>query len=426
MIVPLNQRLAFGELIGIVSRVEPRAIFHDATFAELARSLADAVRSAPPSLSARAPDSPTTTCWARPRPAATVPARSRTDAATICFTGGTTGLPKGCVLSHGALVENGRVVPVTHGLRAGDRHAFVRPMAVAPGHRMTAWHGYLGGTTVIAERFEPAAFYRLVEDQRINVTLLSPTMFQMLLDDGNPAGHDVSSLRSVAYGGAPITPDLLARVLEVFGCELHQNYGGTEAAIATHLTPADHLAGLLDSVGRAAPGVDIRIVDEAGADQPVGTPGEVLVRSDQLFSEYWNDPATTADALRDGYYWTGDVGVRDDDGYVRIVGRTKDLIISGGFNVYPIEVENVLASHPSVREVAVIGVPHPRWGEAVHAVVVLHAGEVVTGAELTEFCRSRIASYKKPQSVEFVDELPRTTVGKVAKNVLRDRTLSAG
>ena len=328
------------------------------------------------------------------------------------------------MLSHGALVENGRIVPVTHGLQARDRHLFVRPMAVAPGHRMATWHGYLAGTTVIADRFEPAAFYRLVEAERINATLLSPTMFQMLLDEGNTDGHDLSSLRAVAYGGAPITPDLLGQVLDVFGCELHQNYGGSEAAIATHLSPADHLAGRLASIGRDAPGVEIRIVDEAGDEQPAGTPGELLVRSGQLFSGYWNDPATTADALRDGFYWTGDVGVRDADGYMTLVGRTKDLIISGGFNVYPIEVENVLAGHPAVRDVAVIGVPHPRWGEAVHAVVVLQPGHVVTLDELVDFCRPRIASFKKPQSVEFVDELPRTTVGKVAKNVLRDRALA--
>jgi long-chain acyl-CoA synthetase len=145
------------------------------------------------------------------------------------------------------------------------------------------------------------------------------------------------------------------------------------------------------------------------------------VKSDLLFSGYWNDQAATDAALRDGYYWTGDLAVMDDDGYLKLVGRKKDLIISGGYNVYPIEVENALADHPAVRDVAVIGLPDPKWGEAVHAIVVAHDGTSVSADELIEHCRARIASYKKPRSVEFVDQMPRTTVGKVAKNVLREQ-----
>jgi long-chain acyl-CoA synthetase len=422
--VPLNQRLAHGELLNIAERVAPRAIFHDAAHREAAGALAETVGARLVAIGEAsaagtryddllASASDARRIW-RPEPG---------DAATICFTGGTTGMPKGCIIGHGALVENGSVVRTAHGVHSLDRHLFVRPMAVAPGHRMIAWHGCSGGATIIADRFEPGSFYRLVEEERANATLLSPTMFQMLLDHGNPEQRDVSSLRAVAYGGAPITPDLLARVLEVFACGLHQNYGGSEAAIATHLTPEDHLAGRLDSIGRPAPGVDVRLVDPDGDDVGVDEPGEILVRSGQIFSGYWNDEAATSAALRDGFYWTGDLAVRDAEGYLRLVGRNKDLIISGGFNVYPIEVENVLADHPAVREVAVIGVPHERWGEAVHAVVVLHPDATATVEELTAFCRHRIASYKKPQSIEFVAALPRTTVGKIAKNVLRDQFL---
>jgi len=424
--VPLNQRLAFDELRGIAERVQPRALFHDGAFREQAEALRDALGTPLVAIGDRSAgatyDGLLAAASAQRDPERPAPP----DAATICFTGGTTGLPKGCVLSHGALVESAGIMPIVQGLRPRDRHLFVRPMAVAPGHRMVAWHGYLAGTTIVADRFDPSDFYRLVEEEHVNASLLSPTMFQMLLDEGNTEHRDLSSLAAIAYGGAPITPDLLAQVLDGFRCELHQSLGGTEAAIATHLSAADHLAGRLDSVGREAPGVEVRIVDAAGNEQPTGTAGEILVRSGQLFTEYWNDPATTADALRDGFYWSGDLGVFDADRYLSMVGRTKDLIISGGYNVYPIEVENVIAGHPAVREVAVIGVPHPRWGEAVHAVVVLHHARSVTADELVAYCRSRIASYKKPQSIEFVDELPRTTVGKVAKNLLRDRVMAAG
>ncbi len=244
-------------------------------------------------------------------------------------------------------------------------------------------------------------------------------MFQMLLDAGNKERRDLSSFRSAAYGGAPITPALLSQVLDTFDWGLHQSYGGTEAGIATHLSDKDHLEGRLDSVGRDVPGVITSIVDEKGEDVPVGIPGELLVKSDQIMTEYWRNPTATGDALRDGFYWTGDIGVKAQDGYLSIVGRRKDMIISGGFNVYPIEVENVLASHPAVREVAVIGVPDVKWGEAVHAVVVRREGAQPSAQDLIDFCRSRIASYKKPQSVEFVKKLPRTNIGKIDKNRLR-------
>ena len=342
------------------------------------------------------------------------------DAATICFTGGTTGTPKGVVIPHLSLAACGPRTIFYQGLVGFDRHLFVRPMAVAPGHRMTAQHGYSTGTTIIAPRFDPEVFHQLVEQERATTCLLTPTMFQMLLET-DAVGYDLSSLRSFAYGGAPSTPDLIGRVLEEFpAVELHHVYGGTEVAVALHLGPDEHRVGLLDSVGREVPGVEVRMVDEAGREVPDGEPGELIVRSDELMSGYWRDTEATAEALRDGFYRTGDVAVRNDQGYVRLVGRRKDVVISGGFNVYPIEVENVLADHPRVSEVAVIGLPHERWGEAVHAVVVATPGAVVTESELLEFCSGRIASYKKPKSVEVINALPRTSVGKIAKNVLRE------
>ena len=415
---PLNQRLAPGELAAIVEQVEPRVIFCDGAHAEIAAELAAAAscpvvsigredpRGYEPLLAAGRQISP----GRRPEPEA---------AATICFTGGTTGVPKGVVIPHRSLAACGPRTVLYQGLAGFDRHLFVRPMAVAPGHRMAAQHGFSSGTTIIAPRFEPGAFYRLAEQERATTSLLSPTMFQMLLAEG-AAGYDLSTLKTFAYGGAPSTPDLVARVMEAFPhVDLHQVYGGTEVAVALHLGPDEHRAGLLDSVGREVPGVEVRIVDEAGGAVPDGVTGELVVRSDELFSEYWRAPEASAEALRDGSCWTGDLGVRDDRGYVRVVGRSKDVVISGGFNVYPIEVENVLTDHPALSEAAVIGLPHETWGEAVHAVVVARPDATVTESELLAFCRERIGSYKTPKSIEFTDALPRTPVGKIAKNILR-------
>ena len=423
---PLNQRLAPAELAAIVEQVEPRAMLCDENHAELAVELAAAascpvvrigaddrfgyerlLASASPTNSGRRPDPET--------------------AATICFTGGTTGVPKGVVIPHRSLAACGPRTVLYQGLTGFDRHLFVRPMAVAPGHRMASQHGFSSGTTIIAPRFEPGLFRRLAEQEGATTSLLTPTMFQMLLAEPAPE-CDLSSLRTFAYGGAPSTPDLVSRVMEAFpDVELHQVYGGTEVAVALHLGPAEHRAGLLDSVGREVPGVEIRLVDGAGREVPDGETGEITVRSDELFSRYWRDPTTTAATLRDGFCWTGDLGNRDERGYVRVVGRSKDVIISGGFNVYPIEVENVLAEHPAVSEAAVIGLPHERWGEAVHAVVVSEPGEMVTASELTAFCSGRIASYKTPKSIEFTDALPRTAIGKIAKSVLRaERTREPG
>ena len=415
---PLNQRLAPGELGAIVEQVEPRVIFCDGAHAEIAAELAAAASCPVVRIGGEDPlgyerllaSASPNRAGRRPNPEA---------AATICFTGGTTGVPKGVVIPHRSLAACGPRTMLYQGLTGFDRHLFVRPMAVAPGHRMVAQHGFSSGTTIIAPRFDPGLFYRLAEQERATTSLLSPTMFQMLLAEG-AAGYDLSTLKTFAYGGAPSTPDLIARVMEAFrNVDLHQVYGGTEVAVALHLGPDEHRAGLLDSVGREVPGVEVRIVDETGGAVPDGETGELVVRSNELFSGYWRDPETTATALRDGSCWTGDLGVRDDREYVRVVGRSKDVVISGGFNVYPIEVENVLTDHPALSEAAVIGLPHETWGEAVHAVVVARPDATVTESELLAFCRARIGSYKTPKSIEFTDALPRTPVGKIAKNILR-------
>jgi acyl-CoA synthetase (AMP-forming)/AMP-acid ligase II len=231
----------------------------------------------------------------------------------------------------------------------------------------------------------------------------------------------------MVYGASPIAVETLRRAIEVFGCDFAQGFGMTETtAVATILSTADHkraLAGkpgLLLSCGRAIPGTSIRIVDDEDKEVPRGTIGEVLVRGPQLMRGYWNLPEASAEALRGGWMHTGDAATMDDEGFVYIQDRVKDMIVSGGENVYPREIEDVLFQHPAVADAAVIGVPDAQWGEAVKAVVVLRAGKTATESELVDHCRAKLAGYKRPRSVDFIAELPRNPSGKVLKRELRE------
>jgi acyl-CoA synthetase (AMP-forming)/AMP-acid ligase II len=236
---------------------------------------------------------------------------------------------------------------------------------------------------------------------------------------------DLSSLREIAYGTAPITPSLLTAAVETFGCRFRQIYGNTESqSMISLLAPADHQPGhpRLGSAGKVSFGWEVRVVDPDGRDLPPETPGELLIRGECLFSGYWRDADATAAAFADGgWYRTGDIVRRTADGYLYILDRAKDMIISGGENIYPAEVEAVLAAHPAVADVAVVGRPDARWGEAVHAVIIPRAGQAdaMSDAEIIGWCRERLAHFKCPKSVEFAVSFPRTTTGKVLKRELR-------
>jgi long-chain acyl-CoA synthetase len=258
---------------------------------------------------------------------------------------------------------------------------------------------------------------------------LAPTMIHMLTQHPARPRHDLSSLHTVFYGGGPMYVEQQQAAVRAFGPIFVQLFGQGEAPMCcTALRKEEHLAGddpvrrrRLASAGRETTAIRLRIVDEADANVPAGQPGEIVVRGDLVMKGYWNRPEATAETLRNGWLHTGDVGHVDEDGYVYITDRRKDLIISGGANIYPREVEEVLCAHPAVSEAAVIGVPDETWGEAVTALVVLRPGMPATEHDLVEHCRRHVASYKKPRTVEFLAELPKNAYGKILKRELRER-----
>jgi fatty-acyl-CoA synthase len=285
------------------------------------------------------------------------------------------------------------------------------------------------GRCVILDHFDPELLLGTIERERATTTLLVPTMIYILLDHPRRAAFDLGSLRNVLYGAAAIAPERLKQAVETFGPVFTQFFGQTEAPMALTSLPRElHVvadpgrqAEVFASAGVATYPTQIRLLDDRGHDVPDGEPGEVVVRAPNVMTGYLDDPSATAEALRDGWLHTGDVARRDGAGYLTIVDRKKDLIVSGGFNVYPREIEDVLFEHPAVAQAAVIGVPHERWGEEVKALVVLRAGEAATERELVEFVKSRKGSLTAPKSVEFVAAIPVTNLGKVDKKALRAR-----
>lgn len=352
--------------------------------------------------------------------------RGSNDLAFIFYTGGTTGRSKGVMLSHGNVTAS-----ALHALAAGIITADTVYLSAAPmfhlGNGTTMFPTLLtGGQNAILPSFNARGFAESVERHRITHTLLVPTMVQTIVDDPCIGEFDLSSLRQIAYGAAPISEALIERAMHRLPhTEFVQLYGMTELSpIATVLPFEQHLGapkarGRLRSAGRAIIGVEVRIVGPDDQEMPRGQIGEITVRGDTVMMGYRNLPDQTAAAVRNGWMHTGDAGYMDEEGYVYVVDRIKDMIISGGENVYSTEVENVLAQHPHVQACAVIGVPDDRWGEAVHAAVVLRDGQETPPPALIEFCRRFIAAYKSPRSVEIRSALPVTAAGKVDKPALR-------
>jgi acyl-CoA synthetase (AMP-forming)/AMP-acid ligase II len=343
--------------------------------------------------------------------------------AAIFYTGGTTGLPKGVMLSHTGLLTStiGSLTSAPIAL-PGGRTLVAAPMFHVAGFCAWAFQLAVGGSSVILPGFEPLAVLEAIAQHRVTSTILVPTMIQMLLEHPAFGTHDLSSLRALMYAASPMSPALLERAIRALPrVGFIQAYGMTELSpITTLLTPEQHtVAEHRGSVGRAAVHAEVRIVDGDGNEVPRGAVGEIVARGAHVMLGYWNKPTETAQALRGGWMHTGDAGWMDEDGYVHVVDRLKDMIISGGENVYSAEVENAVSSHPAVAACAVIGMPDARWGERVHAVIVAGPGRSVTVEELRAHCKTLIADYKAPRSCKLVDALPLSPAGKVLKHQLR-------
>jgi acyl-CoA synthetase (AMP-forming)/AMP-acid ligase II len=432
VLLPLNWRLTSNEWVAILNDAEPSVLIVGHDHVAAADDIRGELRSIQHFVAEGGDDRRGWSAlerWLSDGPA-TPPEVDvgASDALYQMYTSGTTGVPKGAVLSQGAVTWNLIQVSLAHPVSPGDRGLVVLPMfhaAIIPAALSVVCRG---GSLVILDAFDPEQVVRVLDQERISVATLVPAMLHACLvavDD--LADRRYGLLRSIYYGASPIAEDTLRRAIDAFGCGFVQSYGMTEAAQAlTFLTAADHRLALdtrpdlLLSAGRPAAGTTLQVVDATDAPTPAGAPGEILARGPQLMSGYWRRPDDTEQTLRGGWLHTGDVGRIDDNGYLFVEDRIKDLVVSGGENVYPWIVERVLLEHPAIAEAAVIGVPDERWGETVKAVVALCPGITCTAEEILAFCRPRLGGFERPRSVDFVDALPRTATGKVLKRVLRE------
>jgi acyl-CoA synthetase (AMP-forming)/AMP-acid ligase II len=351
--------------------------------------------------------------------------RADDDLYGVFYTGGTTGRPRGVMLTHRNMLTSAMGTLATEPVfAAGGRLLHAAPMFHLADIAAWTMGQTVGSTHVIVPAFTPAGVIEAVARHQVTNALLVPTMIQMMVDSPAAAGADLSSLRGLLYGASPMSAAVLGRArAKLPDATFTQAYGMTELSpVTTLLRWAEHNDPVrARSVGRSVAHAEIRILDPMGAEVARGVVGEICVRGDHVMQGYWNKPEETATALRDGWMHTGDGGYMDDGGYVFIADRIKDMIITGGENVYSIEVENALAGHPAVAQCAVIGVPDTDWGERVHAVVVLVPGASATLDELRDFCRPQIAGYKVPRSIAFAEALPISAAGKVLKRELRQQ-----
>jgi long-chain acyl-CoA synthetase len=369
--------------------------------------------------------------WDDARPVADAH-REGQDLAAIVYTGGTTGFPKGVMLSH-ANLWCGAMARLAESYSPPDSVALlVSPMFHVSGLFRFVTQIVIGGTNIVEPHFRPGRVLQAIERHGVTDAVLVPSMLQSLLDDADISAEKVRSLRRISCGGAPVPPALLERALATLpDVEINISYGMTETSgvisVAGPFTRSNvgSSVAVLRSVGRAGCGAEVRIIDVEGRPVPHGTVGEIAVRGPSVMQGYWNKPAETAAALQDGWLHTGDGAWMDDEGRLFIADRLKDMIITGGENVFSAEVEAVLMQHPAVVTCAVIGVPSEQWGEAVHAVIVLREGARADDAALRQHCRKCLAGYKCPKTFGYAEALPTSAAGKVLKNRLREQVKNA-
>lgn len=423
VLVGLNWRLSAREIAAIVADAAPRVLVVAAEEALLLAELAPALRGSMRIVHLGADYEQ----WAQAAPAQDPGHQGAlSEVALLLYTSGTTGLPKGVMLSNEGMVYTQRLAQAW-GMGPDSVNLVAMPMFHIGGCGYGSSTMLAGGHTVLLREVQPVQVIACIAKYRVTHAFFVPTVVQSLLQLDGVEHADVSSLQLLMYGAAPMGDVLLRRALAVLRCRFIQAYGMTETSgTVTALPPEDHVpdgerARLLNSVGRAYPWVDIRVVDPSTLQTaPPGQVGELWVRSRMVMQGYWKQPGETAAALvEDGWLRTGDAASMDAEGYVFLFDRFKDMIISGGENIYPAEIENVLNGHPAVAEVAVIGVPHDKWGETPRAIVVLRPGQQASPQDLMDFTRQRLARYKCPSSVVFAQSLPRNASGKLLKRELR-------
>ena len=356
----------------------------------------------------------------------------RDDPYLIFYTSGTTGVPRGALYTHFRKLDNTRIKALEIGVKLEDRHVLVLPFFHIGGD-CHVWPFFLvGGCNVIMPQksFDPAAVLQVIQNEKATDMQIVPTQLSAILSRQDLNDYDLSSLNRIYYAASPMPLELLRKGLEIFGPIFSQGYGQTESGPQICALPRkDHQVldrpveeqKVLSSCGQPSLGVHVRVVDEEGHDVVPGTVGEIIAQSDSLMVEYWNRPDETREILIEGWLHTGDLGYYDENGFIYIVDRKKDMIVTGGENVYSREIEDVLYRHPAIGEVAVVGVPDPVWVERVHAVVVLKTDAVAAENDVIAFCKAHLASYKAPKSIEFVESLPKSPQGKILKKNIRKR-----
>ncbi|MEQ8232182.1 MAG: long-chain-fatty-acid--CoA ligase [Gammaproteobacteria bacterium] len=425
VVVGVNWRLAPPEIEYILNDARCELLFVGAEYYDTAAAISAHCPSLKGIVAMDAPhaDWPCFADW-RDAAAATdpqVPIADDDDVIQL-YTSGTTGHPKGVQLSNAnfrALFEVAE--RAQWGLfAAGGTTLTCMPVFHIAGANMGVFSLAQGATNVVMKEVDPNAILDFIPRYRINYALFVPAVILVLTQHPAVGDCDFGSLEKLFYGASPIAEDLLAAAQDVFGCQFFGLYGLTETSGAgTCLDPAGHAAGKLRSCGKPYPGIDVEVRDASGRVLPPREVGEIVIRHPVVMKGYWNRADATADAIRDDWFHTGDAGYFDEDGYLYIHDRVKDMIVSGGENVYPAEVENAIFGHAAVADVAVIGVPDERWGEAVKAVVVLHADNNASASDIIEFARTRIAGYTVPKSIDFVAALPRNPSGKILRRELR-------
>ena len=423
--VPLNFRLTAPELQFALADSGACVLVHSEPFAAAVEQIRDAI---PCRAFVRTPDDEEgrlATACVEPGPPQEERFVDGDAVALIMYTSGTTGRPKGAMITHDNLLASIHGFSLTFDTRADDRTLLVAPLFHIGGLNVTTLSAFLNGATVVLERrFDPDRVLALLEERRITTMFAVPTMLVEMARRPGFATADLDALRLIVSGGAPVPVPLLEQYLER-GIDVCAGYGMTEAAPLITIVPPGRVLDKVGSVGLPSFFTEVRLVDDDGREVPPGSPGEFVLRGPNVMKGYWNRPDATAETLVDGWLRTGDVGVQDEDGFFAVVGRKKDMIITGGENVYPAEVEACLAEHPKIADAAVFGVPEPTWGEAVVAVVVPLDGAALSEQEVTAFMADRLARYKQPRRIVLADELPRSPSGKIVKQELRERYADA-